>query len=502
LLFTGWDWASASHAVTILDSAAEVVDRRVFAHTEQDLDTMLARLASHGSPADLPVAIERADGLVVDQLLAAGHPVVAIDPGAFHAARPRWGAAGAKTDPGDSYKLADYLRTDGHRLRRLEPPDAVTRELQALVRLRDDHVAAKTAASNQLGALLDAHWPGAKQLFFRLAAKITLAFLAEFPTPQAAAQLDQAELAAFCRRHAYRGAHPPAELLERLRSAPQPPVGLDPTVLSQLVGAQTQLLATLLDSTRRSATGWATIPRSACWPGFPASASSATPNCSPNWARSWTVPAAPSTPPPKPAPPRSPGPRGRPAASTFAWPPTIGHDKPCTSSPTTPATAPHGQPSCMPTPAPAASATPKRCGSSAGPGCGSSGRAGTPTRPTTRPSTAPNNASQPDHLTQKTETTSLQRRLRPPGHRSPPPQAGLLTHRGAIGSRSPDRWVPSDALGQLTDRSTSRHPGRSKLGSDRTATAALGIIAVEVGLGARDGQVVQDRPAASLQRRQ
>ena len=246
MLFTGWDWASTSHAVTILDPAGEVVDRCVFAHTEQDLDTMLARLASHGSPAELPVAIERADGLVVDRLLAAGHPVVAIDPGAFHAARPRWGAAGAKTDPGDSYKLADYLRTDGHRLRRLEPVAAVTRELQALVRLRDDHVAAKTAASNQLGALLDAHWPGAKQLFFRLASKIALAFLAEFPTPQAAAQLDQAELAAFCRRHAYRGGRHPAELLERLRSAPRPPVGLDPTVLAQLVGAQTQLLATLL----------------------------------------------------------------------------------------------------------------------------------------------------------------------------------------------------------------------------------------------------------------
>jgi hypothetical protein len=61
VLFTGWDWASASHAVTILDSAGEVVDRWVFAPTEQDLDTMLARLASHGSPAELPVAIERAD---------------------------------------------------------------------------------------------------------------------------------------------------------------------------------------------------------------------------------------------------------------------------------------------------------------------------------------------------------------------------------------------------------------------------------------------------------
>jgi transposase len=91
--------------------------------------------------------------------------VVSVHATAFHAARPRWGAAGAKSDPGDSYKLADYLRTDGHRLRRLQPLDPGLRELQALVRLREDHVRARTAASNQLGALLDAHWPGPKAMF-------------------------------------------------------------------------------------------------------------------------------------------------------------------------------------------------------------------------------------------------------------------------------------------------------------------------------------------------
>ncbi len=238
VLFVGWDWASTSHAVTILDTSGMIMDRWTLGHTESDLDTILARLAAHGDPADLPVAIERSDGLVVARLLAAGHPVVPINPGAFHAARPRWSAAGAKSDPGDSYKLADYLRTDGHRPRRLQPPDSVTCELQSLVRLRDDHVAAKTAASNQLGALLDAHWPGAKQVFFRPASKIALAFLAEYPTPQAAARLYQAHLTAFCRRHAYGGGQSPATLLKRLHVAPQPPVGLHPAVLAQVVGAQ------------------------------------------------------------------------------------------------------------------------------------------------------------------------------------------------------------------------------------------------------------------------
>ena len=131
----------------------------------------------------------------MDRLLAAGHPVIPIHPNAFHASRPRWGAAGAKSDPGDSYKLADYLRTDGHRLRALRPLDAATRELRALSRVRDDHVAAKTAASNQLGALLDAHWPGAMRIFSRLGSQIALAFLDAYPTPESAARLGEARLA-------------------------------------------------------------------------------------------------------------------------------------------------------------------------------------------------------------------------------------------------------------------------------------------------------------------
>jgi hypothetical protein len=169
------------------------------------------------------VAIEATNGLVVDRLLAAGHPVIPVHATAFHAARPRWSASRAKSDPGDSYKLADYLRTDGHRLRRLQPPDAATRELQALVRLRGDHLAAKTATSNQLWALLGAHWPAARTVWFRLASPIALDFLTDYPTPQAAAGLTEQGMAAFCRQHAYRGGKTAIQLLDRLRAAPTHP---------------------------------------------------------------------------------------------------------------------------------------------------------------------------------------------------------------------------------------------------------------------------------------
>jgi transposase len=242
----GWDWASQSHDVTVIDDHGQVVDRWSTPHTQAGLDRAIARLAGHGRPEDLPVAIELSSGLVVERLLAAGHPVVPIHPNAFNATRPRWGAARAKSDPGDSYKLADLLRTDSHRLRRLKPLDTTTRHLQALARLRADHVHAKTAATNQLGALLDVHWPGAKQVFARLDSQIALDFLERYPTPQAARRLGEARLAAFLRRHSYCGRRSPAELLARLHTAPQPTSGLDPEVVAECVAAQVHLLRALL----------------------------------------------------------------------------------------------------------------------------------------------------------------------------------------------------------------------------------------------------------------
>jgi transposase len=244
----GWDWASETHDITVSNDRGQVVDRWSLTHDEAGIDQAIGRLTRHGQPGQLPVAIELSSGLVVDRLLAAGHPVVPIHPNAFNATRPRWGAARAKSDPGDSYKLADLLRTDGHRLRRLRPPDATTRNLQAMVRLRDDHVEAKTAATNQLGALLDAHWPGAKAIFARLDSPIALDFLERYPTPQTAERLGEARLAAFLRRHSYCGRRPPAELLARLRAAPVAVAGLDPDVLAECVRAQVRLLRALLDT--------------------------------------------------------------------------------------------------------------------------------------------------------------------------------------------------------------------------------------------------------------
>lgn len=245
-MYVGWDWASKAHDVSVLDEQGQVVEHFEVGHDEAGFELALKRLRRHGRPGELPVAIERPSGLVVERLVEAGHPVIPIHPNAFNAARPRWGASRAKSDPGDSYRLADYLRTDGRRLRRLQPLDEATRHLQALVRMRDDHVEARIAASNQLEALLDAHWPGASCIFATLASDIALDFLERYPTPETTARLGEIRLARFLKRHSYSGRRRPAHLLERLHRAPTAPGRLDPEVLAELVRHQVRLLRTLL----------------------------------------------------------------------------------------------------------------------------------------------------------------------------------------------------------------------------------------------------------------
>ncbi|MFL1431961.1 MULTISPECIES: IS110 family transposase [unclassified Nocardiopsis] len=240
-MFIGWDWATETHDVTVMDHTGKRIDRWEFPHTEEGFAKTLTRLRGHGAPADLPVAIETTRGLAVDRLLAAGHPVVPVHPNAFHAMRARWGASKAKTDAGDSMKLADYLRTDGHLLPRLEPTDQATLDVQALTRTRADHVEARIAATNQLAALLDEHWPGGKAVF-GLDSDTALAFLERHPTPGSAAKLTAGRLAAWCKHRGYSGKKPGSVLIERLRSAPAPASRLSETVVARLVRVQVQLV--------------------------------------------------------------------------------------------------------------------------------------------------------------------------------------------------------------------------------------------------------------------
>ncbi|CAN5260915.1 hypothetical protein BH18CHL2_BH18CHL2_07070 [soil metagenome] len=185
----GLDWASEAHAICVVDARGEVRESFSVAHDAKGLGELVRRLRRY---PELPLAIERPDGLLVDTLIDAGIRVVPIHPNKLKAARQRYSSSGAKSDAGDAYVLADLLRTDGHRFPELAPLSQATPALRALVRSRDDLVKAKVALTNQLAAQLAVFWPGAAAIFYRLDSDIALAFLERYPTPEAAAHLGEA----------------------------------------------------------------------------------------------------------------------------------------------------------------------------------------------------------------------------------------------------------------------------------------------------------------------
>ena len=239
----GLDWGGAAHAVCVIDADGRVADRFEVTHTADGLAAMLARLARIAPAAELPVAIERPSGLIVEALIEAGHPVVPIHPNVVKACRPRYRAAGGKSDPGDAYPLADLLRTDGHRFRPLRPCSDEIKALRALVRARDELVAERVALANRLRSLLDGFWPGAAAIFAAIDSPIALAFLSRYPTPDSAARLGAKRLEAFLAQHGYCGRRSPAALLGRLRAAP---VGLAGETEVEIKGELVRTLAAVL----------------------------------------------------------------------------------------------------------------------------------------------------------------------------------------------------------------------------------------------------------------
>jgi hypothetical protein len=104
----------------------------------------------------------------------------------------------------------------------------------------------------QLRAILDAYHPAPAQLFSSIDRDITLAFIADYPTPQAAARIGEQRMAAFCRRQSYRGRVDPAILAQRLKDNLL--AGADGTVAGKSHSAQ--VFAELLGLLNRQLTDY------------------------------------------------------------------------------------------------------------------------------------------------------------------------------------------------------------------------------------------------------
>jgi transposase len=238
--YAGVDWAAEKHDVVVQDQAGEELLMATFAHDEAGLRSLCRTLVRMNVSL---VAIERPDGLLVERLLDAGLRLLPLHPNQVAAARPRFRAAGGKSDRFDAFVLCELARTDHHRFRVLEPDSEQTKALRAMTRAREDLVGARVALCNQLRSELERFWPGPIGLFKDLDSPISLAFLARYPSPRDARALGPKRMQAFLAGQGYSGKKPAGELVAKLRSAPDGRAGeTEMTARRQVVLA---LVATL-----------------------------------------------------------------------------------------------------------------------------------------------------------------------------------------------------------------------------------------------------------------
>ena len=242
---SAWTGPLSIHAVCVMSAAGKVLAQFTIEHTADGIASLIRRLAKHGDPEVVQIGIERPNGRLVDLLLEAGHPVIPVSPNAIKTWREGEVVSGAKSDAGDAIVIAEYLRLRHHRLHQVQPYSAETKALRTVVRTRDDIVEMRVAATNQLSALLDDFWPGAKAIFADVESPISLAFLRRYPTAAAAAHLGEKRMTAFLTKHGYSGRRPASELLARLRRAP---AGSKDPVLVEAVRDAVLALVTVLEA--------------------------------------------------------------------------------------------------------------------------------------------------------------------------------------------------------------------------------------------------------------
>ena len=141
------------------------------------------------------MAIETPRGLLVACLRATGRQVYPINPMSVARYRDRHSVAGRKSDHGDSFVLANVLRTDMHAHRPLPADTELAQAIAVLARAQQDAVWDRTTAHNKLRSHLREYYPGFLAAFADARGGITApearAILAAAPTPADAATLDR-----------------------------------------------------------------------------------------------------------------------------------------------------------------------------------------------------------------------------------------------------------------------------------------------------------------------
>ena len=205
-VYCGIDWAEDHHDIALVDRDGKLLARRRISDDAAGLAALLDLLAEHGdTPGDLiPVAIETPCGLLTACLRATGRQVYPINPMAVARYRDRHSVSGGKSDHGDSFVLANVLRTDIGFHRPLPADSELAQAIAVLARAQQNAVWDRTTAHNKLRSHLREYYPGFLAAFGSARGGIlrpeARTILAAAPTPAQAATLTAAQLRALLKK--------------------------------------------------------------------------------------------------------------------------------------------------------------------------------------------------------------------------------------------------------------------------------------------------------------
>lgn len=197
--YVGIDWADEKHDACLLAADGRILSRLSIAHDLTGFQKLYDLLKSLD---EVSIILERSEGLLVDWLSCQPWPMYIIQPVAVHHRRPRR----SKDDRGDTYLLAHLLRVGDPECRPFLTHSPIVHHLKQLTQAYDSVLREQRRLTNRLVYLLKQYYPAALKAFVVPHSTIMLAFLEQFPTPQAAHAASRADLYAFLKANHYRRA--------------------------------------------------------------------------------------------------------------------------------------------------------------------------------------------------------------------------------------------------------------------------------------------------------
>ncbi len=197
-LLIGIDWADAKHDYHLIIPNGQTQSGQ-FQQNPKAINETLDAWRKLSPGATLAIAIESSKGALINALLSHEDVVVyPINPTALDHFRRSHAHAGAKSDPVDALRLAEFLQQRIANLRPLHRDEPLTRELANLAESRRHFVEQRVNLANELTALLKQYFPVV--LLFSAAkpyAKFLISFLIEYTTLEQAQAAGEAKLRSY-----------------------------------------------------------------------------------------------------------------------------------------------------------------------------------------------------------------------------------------------------------------------------------------------------------------